>query len=188
MSLVMSIFTEDFIVMSGDQRRIHVEDESIFFDDTPKVFKINERVLVGLAGDVSASSWLSKVMKVKPRSSLDYVAKHIAKKYRELKDKQPDVYASAQIAGVGDNGKVKFAYLSHEDNFKVRYVIPPPGEIKWQYSFHKVNPGELIGKLYKDVEEVSPESIGNLLSKVNTEIGKSDVGVSEMCDIRIVHR
>jgi hypothetical protein len=187
-SLVMSIFTEDFIVMSGDHRRIHVEDESNFFDDTPKIFKVNDRVLIGLAGDVSASIWLSKVMKVKSRSSMDYVTKHISKMYRKLQEKQPDVYASAHISGIGDSGKVKYASLSHEDNFKAHYIIPAPGEIKWQYSFHKVNPGELIECLYEDIKEVSPETIGKLLSEVNSEVGKNDVGVSKVCDIRSIHR
>jgi hypothetical protein len=46
----------------------------------------------------------------------------------------------------------------------------------------------MIELLYAEVNDVSPSSMSELLYQVNSEIGKTDIGVSETCDIGCIDR
>ena len=104
MSLVMTFAMQDFVVMSGDYRRTRVVDESEYYDDTPKVFQINQQVLCGFTGDVDVTTLLRKELEdVNPKATIEAVARKVRKTVSRLQDAY-QVITIARKVGHGENG------------------------------------------------------------------------------------
>lgn len=181
MSLVITYATNDYVVMSGDYRCVNVHDENIYFDDSPKAFRVNEKVLCGMTGDVNVKDYLRDTLTVNPKETVQSVAKKIRK---AIKTKGfPNIYFGAHIAGISDSGKYEIIILSHRDNFKLNRTIIPKGGIQWMISHAAEDPEEMIQKEINSLEDYSSDSIVKLAAKINATIGAIDKAVSPECDI-----
>lgn len=183
MSLVMVFATQDFVVVSGDLRMTHVEDDSIYYDVYPKAFQINQNVLAGFTGDVKVTNELREELKdIEKTNRLEAVTEHVAKL---LSEKWPDAYQTVHLAGISNDGNCKIAILTHRNKFKPEYVTVGPNEIKWQVALAYVDPRPLIDKNYYELlesdHEVNAESITKLAKIINEEVSESDVRVSRDC-------
>ncbi|MBO1005773.1 hypothetical protein [Pseudogracilibacillus auburnensis] len=182
MSLVMAFATEDFAVLSGDLRRTYINDDNEFYDDTPKSFIINSRVLGGLSGDCDISMFLlDKLKQVGEKANIESVARLIRKELRSLK--LPDIQQTVILSGLSDNGKVGIIELKHQNKFKIEKIKVPSGEIKWLYAFPYVDPGEIINDYFQSLDEVTIESISELAKLVNEKVSEYDIRVSTECVI-----
>ncbi|AST93255.1 hypothetical protein BC6307_19330 [Sutcliffiella cohnii] len=180
MSLTIAIATAEFAVMSGDYRRVNVGNESEFYDDTPKAFHITDHVLIGITGDLRMSIELRTSLNVNKNAKINAVVRVLEK---ALATAPTDAYCSIILAGKDNKGRMKFAQLSHETNFKARFQTIKPGEIKWLYAYSFVEPGELIEREYEELNEVTCASVSALARKVNEEVAETDARVSRKCDV-----
>lgn len=178
MSLVMAFATEDFAIMSGDLRRTHIKSDAVFFDDTPKVFRVNKRVLVGFSGDCYATKQVMKgLTEIGSDSSVQAVARLIRKHIPE------NAYLFVQLAGFGDGGKMVLAEMSHDTNWRIVKTDIPSGEIRWLHSVAHVNPKPIIEEHYGQLQDVDAEIIANMAREVNEKISETDARVSRECDV-----
>jgi hypothetical protein len=183
MSLVMTFATEDFAVISGDFRRTHIKSDDIYFDDTPKVFKLNSNVLGGFSGDCDVTHYLLQELKeLSDKATVEATARFIR---RRLKG---DIQQSVILTGLSDSGKITIMEVSHHHNFKPVKVRINPGEIKWHYAFPYVDPGEYIEEQFGQLTECNRETIAALANQVNVKCSESDVRVSENCSVLSIAR
>jgi hypothetical protein len=182
MSLVMAFATEDFAVISGDHRRTNISDDNIFYDDTPKVFKINSSVFCGFTGDCDVSMYLRDELKaIGKHATVEAVARFIKKKLKEIPRK--GMHQTIILTGVSDSGKIAILKLTHRDNFKVEKIIPKPGEIKWIYAFPFTDPKEYIEEYFNEIDECNYKTIADLAIKVNAKASETDIRVSPGCKV-----
>jgi len=181
MSLVMAFATEDFAVISGDFRRTHIADDNIFYDDTPKAFTVNSRVLVGFTGDCDISNHLIQRLKaLGENSTVEAVARFIRKILKSIQ--RLDIHQTVILTGISDSGKIVILQMSHRDKFKVQKVIVKPGEIKWLYAYSYVDPEGDIQSLYGQLTDCDSETIRDLTKKVNANVSLKDPRVSSECE------
>lgn len=182
MSLVMAFATEDFTVMSGDIRRVYVEDDSIYFDDCPKVFSINSRVLGGFTGDYDVTIHLrNAITKVNDNATVEAVARFIKKEL--VKMDKSDIQQTVILAGISDSGKIVIFNISWHNDFKIIKTKPKPGEIKWEYAFPFVDPGEYIQSKFGELNDCNPDNIAAMAKAVNENVSDTDNYVSKQCNI-----
>lgn len=181
MSLVITYATNDYVVMSGDYRRVKVADENIYFDDSPKIFIVNEKVLCGMTGDIDVQKYLRANLKVNPKETVQSVAKKIKKAIKTIK--HPDIYFGTHVTGISDTGKYEIITLSHRDNFKLNRTIVPKDGIRWIISFANEDPEEMIQKEFDSLEDYKSDSMIKLATKINAMIGEADMAVSPECDV-----
>ncbi|KPB03076.1 hypothetical protein [Bacillus sp. CHD6a] len=178
MSFTLIVATHEYAVMSGDYRRTHIEDDKIFYDDTPKVFHLTKNVMAGFTGDVSKMMELRSKVKLNPQSKITSVVKTFEK---ELKG--DGAYFTILLVGKDDKGRMKIAEITHRNHFKAKYITVKSGEIKWRFSYAYVNPGDLLTDYYEELPGVSEVNLANLASRVTEEVGKKDIRVSEKFDV-----
>jgi hypothetical protein len=182
-SLVMAFATEDFAVMSGDFRRTHIKSDEIYFDDTPKIFKLNSNVLGGFSGDLNVTHDLLQELKgLSEKATVEAAARFIK---RRLKG---DIQQSVILTGISDSGKITIVEVSHLNNFKPVKVQINSGEIKWHYCFPYVDPEPFIEEIFGQLTDCNRESIAALAHEVNVKCSESDVRVSEKCSILSIAR
>jgi hypothetical protein len=178
----MAFATEDFAVISGDFRRTHIKSDAIYFDDTPKVFKLNSNVLAGFSGDCDVTRDLLQELKgLSENATVEASARFIRGKLKNHAKK--DIYLSVILTGLSDSGKMTIVEVSHQHNFKPVKVPIPPGEIKWHYAFPYVDPAEYIEEKFGELTECNPETIAALAHGVNVNCSGLDVRVSEKCSV-----
>lgn len=181
MSLVMTFATNDYVVMSGDYRRVMVDNRNIYFDDCPKVFPVNKKVLYGFTGDSDVHDYVRVHLKVKDNETVQAVVRKARKLIRAIRT--PDIYYSMQFAGISDSGKHEIINISHRDNFKSERTTIPKDGIKWIYAFANEDPEELIQKEFESLSNHSSDSLINMAAKVNKAVGEKDNDVSEECTV-----
>lgn len=183
MSLVMVIATENFIVMSGDYRRTYISDESVVFDDTPKVFSISNHVLIGLTGDIGPSKQILQLVKgtLDEDTSVEGAARFIKKHLKQIVTK--DTQQTIHIAGKARNGEPAIIVMTHRNSFKLDRTDIPKNHIKWSATFSFEDPIPLIEKGIAELESITTYSVASLVKKVNEYIGERDPRVSRKCDV-----
>lgn len=182
MSLVMAFATDNFAVMSGDFRMTSIEDDNIYFDNMPKVFQINSRVLCGFTGDCDVSRYLIKTLqKINDHSTVEAVTRFIKKELTSI-DRE-DLQQTVILTGISDSGKIVILKISHHEGFKIEKIKVPPGEIKWQYTVSYVDPEPYIESLFGEIEDCTPENIAAMAKAVNEKVNETDIRVSKQCKI-----
>lgn len=181
MSLVMAFATEYFTVISGDFRRTHIEDDDIFYDDTPKVFSVNSRVSAGFTGDCDISKHLiQRISSLGQNSTVEAVARFIRKTLKSIQ--RLDIHQTVILTGISDSGKIVILQMSHRDKFKIKKTTVKPGEIRWLYAYSYVDPEESIESLFGQLTDCNSENIHDMAKKVNVNVSLKDPRVSPACE------
>lgn len=184
MSLIMAFVTEDFAVMSGDLRRTKVSNEDIFYDDTRKVFQLNERILSGFSGDCDVMEYVKEELaSLSDKSTVEAAVRLIRSRMRKVIAKREDAQLTVLLAGIGDTGKMTLMEISHFSGFKPQKIDVQPGEIKWRFSIGNESPEELVKDRFSKLEAVNAESVANMARDINEEISEKDALVSRQCDV-----
>lgn len=180
MSLVMTFAMQDFVVMSGDNRRTWVVDEGEYYDDTPKVFQISPQVLCGFTGDVDVTTLLRKELEgVNPKATIEAVARKIRKAVSGIQDG----YQTVSIAGRSDTGKMSIIQLTHRNNFRIEKVRLEKGQLEWRFCIAYENPTEFVRERVLQLTEFNAESISQLAREASEKISETDALVSKKCDV-----
>lgn len=184
MSLVMAFATEDFAVISGDLRRTKVSNEEIYYDDTHKVFRLNERILVGFTGDCSVMDYIKgELTGLSDKSNVEAALRLIRSRMRNVIAKNKDAQLTALLSGIGDSGKMTLMEISHLNEFKPQRIDVPPGRIEWRFSIGNENPEYLAQERFSEIGVVNAESVANIAREINEKISAIDTLVSRQCDV-----
>ncbi|MEI3606896.1 hypothetical protein SPD48_14425 [Pseudogracilibacillus sp. SE30717A] len=183
MSMVNAFITENFIVMSGDHRRVYIEDNDVYFDDAPKLFQINDRVLIGYTGDydirLKLHAYLTKrdLKTVSPNE----VAR-ICRRWLERRAKV-DTQQRILIGGLDDKRKPVIIEITHDNDYEPTYITVEPGHINWRLIYANENPEPFIEEELAKIEELNPQACAELARTVNKQVAEKDSFVSPSCDV-----
>lgn len=183
MSLVIAYATEHFTVMSGDFRRINIENNDEYYDDTPKIQKVNKGIVLGLTGDCTLSLSLSDY--VKNNSFNDLRLEEVAELVSTWLNVNSKEGSQQTVILAGCNELVT---ISHENKFSPIFERPQKNGIIWRMAFANVNPEPLILKELNNIKKLTSKSIRNLAKKVNKQVAKEDTFVSERCSLGQVNK
>jgi hypothetical protein len=182
MSLVMAFATENFAVISGDFRRTNIDDDNIYYDDMPKVFRINSCVLGGFTGDCDVSGYLiQKLKKISGTATVEAAARFIKKELKSIE--REDMHQTVILTGLSDSGKIVILKMTHREGFKIGKTIVSPGEIKWQYTVSYVDPGEYIESMFSEIDDCTAENIAAMAKTINEKVSETDIRVSKQSKI-----
>ena len=180
MTLIISVAYKDFVLVLGDRRQTHIENEDIYFDDMNKIFQVNDKVLLGYAGDVWVIDYLKSVLTVTSKETVQSVARKIRKIIRSIKK---DMYFTVHIAGVSDSGKNELILITHRDGFKLNRIVVPNDEIRWLVSGPNIDAESMFAERYENLNEVNIDTIRSLAIQINQEVAEKDKTVSATCDV-----
>jgi len=188
MSLVIAYLTPDFSVMSGDIRRVHVEDHDIYFDDSPKVFKINSKVSIGMTGDRKVTLDLIDHLKNKDlRKCTINAVSRICRKWL-LENSKSDTMQTVIISGLADDNKIAAITLKHEDCYKLHIQKSAEGNIFWRVAYGNINPVPFIEKELSELDAISPGVCEGLAKRVNGSVSISDNFVSKQSTVITIYK
>jgi hypothetical protein len=188
MSLVIAYLTPDFSVMSGDIRRVHAEKHDIYYDDSPKVFKINSKVSIGMTGDREISLDLIGHLKTKDLGTCTINAvSRLCKKWL-LKNSEVDTMQTVLISGIADDNKITAITLRHEDHYKLHVQKSAEGNIFWRIAYANTNPVPFIEKELSELDAISPEVCKGLAKRVNESVSVLDSFVSEQSTVIVINK
>lgn len=183
MSMVNAYITEHFIVMTGDHRRVHIEDNDVYFDDASKLFQINDRVLIGYTGDYDITLKLRAYLDKRDlkAASPNEVAR-ICRRWlaRQSKD---DTQQCVLIGGLDDNENTVLIEITHYNGYEPIYITAEPGRINWRLIYANESPEPFIYEELKMIDELTPEACAELARTVNKRVAKKDNFVSPTCDV-----
>lgn len=186
MSMVNAYITEHFIVMSGDHRRTHIEENEVFVDDAHKVFSINDRVIIGYTGDYDVS--------LKLRTHLDKQdlkaagPNEVARQCRRWLQRRSkdDTQQRLLIAGLDRKGKPVIIELAHDSGYEPLIVTVEPGRMDWRFIYATVPPLPFVEEELAKIDVLSPEACAELAKTVNERVAAVDTGVSPACDVGVL--
>ncbi|MFB7304073.1 hypothetical protein [Heyndrickxia sporothermodurans] len=186
MSFVAAYITGNYAVMSGDLRRVHIHDESIYHDDSPKILALNDRVLVGTTGDRPMSIELFYDLSHENLANAN--ANAVARKCRSWcrKYTNAETQLTIIIAGIADNGKPVIVSMSHRDGYKPQYQAVDPGRIEWQFSFANVSPEPFVLDSLGQYDLSAVDGCMEMAQSVNERVAAEDNFVSSKCQVGYV--
>lgn len=185
MSLVMSIVMQDCIAISGDLRAVNAENESDKIDGVRKIYAINDKVVVGLAGDVKVIFDLLRHLKSEnnKKRNVQAVALFMRKWLKQAQKEDKELHLDAHVIGEGDGKKLTLIELNHADNYRMTKVIPSSLEAKWRVMYSNEPAEPILAKKFEELTEYTPESIASILIEVNEEVASKDDFVSKECEV-----
>jgi hypothetical protein len=182
MSLAIVFATSDYSVAAGDFRRVNVNKPDEYYDDTPKLFKVNANVNAAITGDCDFATAVIRTLKdrkVSDKATLEAVTRLIRRCIRE--HRKPETYASFLLTGKRDNGRTGIVKLTHENDFKPEVTNVKPGEIKWEILYANYDPSEWVSSevaKLSEASEVSVDSVKGLCGKLFEYVSDKDEYVS----------
>jgi len=186
MSLVMGFITPYCVVMSGDYRRTRIDNESEHHDDAPKLFHVNEKVLIGVTGDYNFSrAFLYYLNSQKlDKATANAVARISRKWLREHSSE--DTQQRVIIGGIADNSKPILIILSSDDYYKYDKRTVKPGRMAWALTYANVDAEPYINEELERAEEVNTQILAELARKVNERVANEDSFVSAKCYVAYI--
>ncbi|MBP1913240.1 hypothetical protein J2Z23_000172 [Lederbergia galactosidilyticus] len=186
MSMVTAYITEHFIVMTGDYRRVHIEDNSEYFDDARKLFQINDSVLIGYTGDYAISLKLQAYLDKKDlKTASPAEIARICRRWLNRRAKT-DTQQRILIGGLDAKGKPAIIELTHDNDYEPTVINVEAGRIDWRLIYANVDPTPFIEEELGKLEETSPDSIAELARKVNERVAGEDSFISPACDVGVL--
>jgi len=126
MSLVSIVATHEFVSLMGDGRGVHSEDiNTIVSEELQKVYKINDKVIVGFAGSDAVREIVMKNIEIFDTQSAQKFAKAL---FDNIGKGKVNKYFFNIIGGVDDDDNIYFA-LFQTDSMKLVEIRPKMGEI-----------------------------------------------------------
>lgn len=186
MSMVNAYITDNFIVMTGDYRRVLVADTDVYYDDAPKVSRVNERVILGLTGDYNVSIDLRKLL---GGSNIDDMsAVEVAELCRQwlVDNPKEDTQQSVTVAGLDSEGSPVIITVSHSDGYTPQLRTVEPERIEWSLSYANESPEPYITEELGEIDILTPDTCAELAKNVNEKVAEKDSYVSPECDVLVM--
>ncbi|WP_339216706.1 hypothetical protein [Ornithinibacillus sp. FSL M8-0202] len=189
MTLLAAFATDQFTVFVGDKRRTNVEDYNEYYDDMRKVFKINDRVIVGFSGDFEVTLDCLRYIVQLPILDFDVTrVAHELKIYLAEKQKMDnELQQTVILSGIDSSENVAIITMNHDNSFELSEVIPDEGHFNWQLALADINPHEFISESINTIIESDSEldlnRVIELAKDTVSYVSKDDRFVSDNFDI-----
>lgn len=189
MSLVMSLVTNDFAVMTGDLRATHAVNHDIKKHDIQKVFKVNDNSVIGITGDLDIMYQLLALLKkeTSAKTGLLTVARLVRSFLVEKLAEIPDMQNRTILTGI-DGGQITLIHLDYEDDFEMHVTKPKPGAANWMLLFANTPVDDLVDKKFNELESHDVVSVKEMLAEINYTVAQSDDFVSPECDALTIEK
>lgn|SRR5690606_2555743 len=186
MSMVTAYITEHFIVMTGDHRRVHIKDNDVYIDDAPKLYQINDRVLIGYTGDYAISLKLRDHL---TESDLKAASPaEVARQCRRWLNRKAndDTQQRVLIGGLDDERKPIIIEIGHDNGYEPIYMTVEPEHINWRLIYANKSPQPFIEDELSKLEEINPSICAMMARTVNQRVAEIDSFVSPRCDVGVL--
>ncbi len=184
MTLLLAFATTDFVYFSGDNRITQVDDEKVYHDDIRKVYRINNHAMFAFSGDYNVTVSLTNFIKSQSflNSNVQAIARKISRYLRNILNENKMIQQGVFIGGVGDGNKITMINMGHEDNFKLKKIVPEQDHIKWEIRSSIISPYEYIDESVKtsvaNGEIIDLDKIEKIVAGVYKFVSDNDAYVS----------
>lgn len=189
MTLTMALATDEMILFATDRRRTSMRDNSIYYDDMKKLYKVNDRVFIMFGGDMNITVSCREHLQEKTlnNATVQAVSLLVRKYLRGLLKDKGDMEQDIIIGGIGDGNKIVIASMSHTDNYKPEYTVPKIGEFRWKVCYADVNPHEYIqsavDELIENSDVLTIDKIKEMAAYAIRKVSENDIYVSSTYNI-----
>ncbi|WP_144561599.1 hypothetical protein [Bacillus mycoides] len=179
MTLIMAVVRDNQCVLTGDYRRTKIDNLDEYYDDVPKVFKVNSNILIGFSGDLGVRFRLGKIINslITKDTSIDDAAIKISQWLKENTTKAEE--QTVIFVGKAEDQQPIIINVSHHNNYE---VIRQQGTTHWFSSYCYICPNDDIEK---EIDNIGSglEDLVKLVTVINKKVSNTDKMVSPNCKV-----
>lgn len=193
MTMIVAFVTSDFVLFASDRRRTSVIDESEFYDDTRKIFRVNNNTIIGFSGDVNLNMYCIEYLQKQEFSNttVQAIARKMSNFLKKKLKEDSSIQQGLMIGGLGDGNKPTIIEMNERENFRLNKVAPRSSEIKWQIILSEVSPHDFItNKVTKLADSGNPfttDTVGKIAIDSIDFVSKQDKYVSPTYNLDYIY-
>ncbi|WP_025162473.1 hypothetical protein [Paraclostridium bifermentans] len=185
MSLVMSIITPNYLLISGDKRMLDYNN-NIVDENVRKIAVLNDNSFIGFAGSgKSCGGIIEYIQSIDLKKyCIDDICKIISTKSKELHKINNDI-SNVLVGGLNKKGSIVLNIISPLYNFANVKVELTKEELVSFVAFEsgnsKYRPRQVFDMLWKEGQPSKEEAL-NILRNIHNTIAKDDYSVNTSID------